>query len=109
MRNSILLALVIATLPMTVVAQRRKKKNEDDFLHEKPGNWWQLPDIVVYDPNGKEISTESSFRVITRCSHRAAFTLLPFLWNVSGLEAVYRDYAPKGVKFYFVYKWLGAS
>jgi hypothetical protein len=28
------------------------------------------------------------------------------LWNVSGLEAVYRDYAPKGVKFFFIYKSL---
>jgi hypothetical protein len=28
------------------------------------------------------------------------------LWNVSGLEAVARDYAPKGVKFFFIYKSL---
>jgi EF hand len=28
------------------------------------------------------------------------------LWNVSGLEAVYRDYGPKGVKFFFIYKTL---
>jgi hypothetical protein len=28
------------------------------------------------------------------------------LWNVSGLEAIHRDYAPKGVKFYFIYKTL---
>jgi hypothetical protein len=28
------------------------------------------------------------------------------LWNVSGLEAVYRDYGPKKVKFYFIYKSL---
>lgn len=26
--------------------------------------------------------------------------------NVSGLEAVYRDYAPRGVKFFFIYKSL---
>ena len=28
------------------------------------------------------------------------------MWNVSGLEAVYRDYGPKGVKFFFIYKTL---
>jgi hypothetical protein len=28
------------------------------------------------------------------------------LWNVSSLEAVYRDYGPRGVKFFFVYKTL---
>lgn len=28
------------------------------------------------------------------------------MWNVSGLEAVYRDYGPKKVKFYFIYKTL---
>lgn len=28
------------------------------------------------------------------------------MWNVSGLEAVYRDYQSKGVKFYFIYKSL---
>ena len=28
------------------------------------------------------------------------------MWNVSGLEAVYRDYGPRGVKFYFIYKSL---
>ena len=30
----------------------------------------------------------------------------PFLRNVSGLETIYRDYASKGVQFYFVYKTL---
>lgn len=29
---------------------------------------------------------------------------MPFLRNAPGLEAVYRDYAPKGVQFYIVYK-----
>lgn len=29
---------------------------------------------------------------------------MPFLRNVPGLEAVYRDYAPKGVQFFLVYK-----
>ena len=28
------------------------------------------------------------------------------MWNVSGLEALYRDYGPKGVKVFFVYKTL---
>jgi hypothetical protein len=28
------------------------------------------------------------------------------LWNVSSLEAVYRDYGPKKVKFFFIYKSL---
>ena len=29
---------------------------------------------------------------------------MPFLRNVPGLEAVYRDYAPKGVQFFLLYK-----
>ena len=29
---------------------------------------------------------------------------MPFLRNVPGLEAVYRDYAPKGVRFHIIYK-----
>ncbi len=28
------------------------------------------------------------------------------MWNVSGLEAVYRDYGPRGVKVFFIYKSL---
>ena len=31
---------------------------------------------------------------------------MPFIRNVPGLEAVSRDYAKKGVKFYFLYKGL---
>jgi cytochrome oxidase Cu insertion factor (SCO1/SenC/PrrC family) len=60
MRFTVLLAILLATIPASVFAQR-KKKNEDAFPRERPAVGQMLPEVVVYDVHGKEVST-ASFR-----------------------------------------------
>ncbi|MBC7852549.1 MAG: hypothetical protein IAF94_03850 [Pirellulaceae bacterium] len=50
------IAVVVAMLP-TVTWAQRKKASEEDFVKEKPAVGDQFPDVVVYDPHGKEVKT----------------------------------------------------
>ena len=47
----------LSLMPARAVAQG--KKNEEDFLKQKPAIGDQLPDLTVYDPHGKEVKTSS--------------------------------------------------
>ena len=50
------LAAVIAALPAgAVVGQPEKKRNEADFLKDKPAVGEALPDRTVYSPDGQEV------------------------------------------------------
>lgn len=50
------LAALIAALPAgAALAQPEKKKNEADFVKEKPAVGDKLPDLTVYGPDGKEV------------------------------------------------------
>ena len=52
------LAALIAAVPSgAVAAQPDKKKNEADFVKEKPAVGDSLPDLTVYSPDGKEVKT----------------------------------------------------
>ena len=53
--------VLAAFLPALAWAQPRKKASEEDFVKEKPAVGDAFPDLVVYDPDGKEVKT-SSFR-----------------------------------------------
>ena len=55
------ISLIVALLPALASAQQRKKASEEDFVKEKPAVGDPFPDLVVYDPDGKEVKT-SSFR-----------------------------------------------
>ena len=59
MRYTVLLAILLAAIPATAFGQRKKKKNDDAFSREKPAVGEMLPDLVVYDPSGKELITSS--------------------------------------------------
>ena len=58
MRRTFILAMLLAIILAMALAQR-KKKNDDAFPREKPAVGDSLPDLVVYDSSGKEISTAS--------------------------------------------------
>jgi cytochrome oxidase Cu insertion factor (SCO1/SenC/PrrC family) len=53
------ITLIVAAFPSASWAQQRKKASEEDFVKEKPAVGDPFPDVVVYDPNGKEIKTSS--------------------------------------------------
>ena len=53
------LALCIATVPGSALAQPEKKKSEEDFVKEKPAVGDALPDLTVYSPDGKEVKLSS--------------------------------------------------
>jgi len=55
------ITLLVAFLPASAWAQPRKKASEEDFVKEKPAVGDSFPDLVVYDPDGKEVKT-TSFR-----------------------------------------------
>ncbi|OYW22122.1 MAG: hypothetical protein B7Z55_04995 [Planctomycetales bacterium 12-60-4] len=64
-----------------------------------------LPDVTVYSPDGSPFKTadlRGQYTVLTF----GCLTCPPSMWNILGLEAVQRDYGPKGVKFYFIFKAL---
>jgi cytochrome oxidase Cu insertion factor (SCO1/SenC/PrrC family) len=53
----VVLALLVAVLPTAALAQ--KQKSEEDFVKEKPTVGDALPDLTVYDTDGKEVKTSS--------------------------------------------------
>jgi peroxiredoxin len=53
------LGMLIGTLPGSAPAQPEKKKNEEDFVKEKPAVGDRLPDLTVYSPDGKEVKLSS--------------------------------------------------
>jgi cytochrome oxidase Cu insertion factor (SCO1/SenC/PrrC family) len=59
--SSLTLAVAIAALPATAIAQGQKgqKKSEEDFIKEKPAIGDVLPNLTVYSPDGKEVKTSS--------------------------------------------------
>lgn len=80
-----------------------QKPSAQDFVKSKPTIGDPFPELTIFTPEGKEFKTASlkgQYTLVTL----GCLTCPPFLGNVPGLEAVYRDYAPKGVKFYFVYR-----
>ncbi|MBT3268726.1 hypothetical protein HN371_16345 [Candidatus Poribacteria bacterium] len=64
-----------------------------------------LPDVTVVDADGRPFTLSAlrgSYSVVTF----GCLTWPPFLRNVSRVDTVYRDYAPKGVRDYYVYRRL---
>ncbi len=61
MKFSALLAitLIVVVCPSASWAQQRKKASEEDFVKERPAVGDPFPDVVIYDPEGKEIKTSS--------------------------------------------------
>jgi hypothetical protein len=55
----LVLGLLIAALPNSALAQPEKKKNEEDFVKEKPAIGDALPDLTVYSLDGKEVKLSS--------------------------------------------------
>jgi cytochrome oxidase Cu insertion factor (SCO1/SenC/PrrC family) len=57
--SRLVLALCMAAVPASAFAQPEKKKNEEDFVKEKPTIGDTLPDLTVYSPDGKEVKLSS--------------------------------------------------
>lgn len=59
--TGLLLAALAAAAPDAALAQGRKppdkKATEEDWVKEKPTIGDRLPDLTVYDPDGKEVKT----------------------------------------------------
>lgn len=107
MRRTLLftLALAVAAAPEGVWAQQRMQEREQEFLESKPLIGEVLPDVTVYANDGSPFKTadlRGHYTVLTF----GCLTCPPSLWNISGLEAVHRDYSPQGVQFFFIYKAL---
>jgi hypothetical protein len=84
---------------------QRMQEREEEFLRSKPLVGDPLPDVTVYSVDGTPFKTSDlrgHYTVLTF----GCLTCPPSMWNISGLEAVNQDYAPKGVRFFFIYKAL---
>ena len=100
-----LLAAFLVAIPCGVEAQQRLQEREEEFLKTKPLIDDPLPDVSIYSIEGKPFKTadlRGHYTVLTF----GCLTCPPSMWNIPGMEAVNRDYAPKGVKFFFVFKSL---
>ncbi len=101
----LVVALVFTTSIPMGLAQQRMQKREQQFLLTKPRINDPLPDVTVYEADGSPFKTadlRGHYTVLTF----GCLTCPPSMWNIAGLEAVHRDYIPKGVRFYFLYKAL---
>ncbi len=99
-----LMAIAFACLANTGIAQNLRER-EEDFLKAPPHLGTEMPSVQVYTSDGKAFDTsqiKGHYTVLTF----GCLTCPPSMWNIAGLEAVQRDYGPKGVKFYFIYKAL---
>ncbi len=87
------------------VQAQRLREREQEFMTAPPRVGDPLPSVTVYAANGQPFETSrlrGRYTVLTF----GCLTCPPSMWNISGLEAVQRDYGPKGVDFYFIYKSL---
>jgi hypothetical protein len=99
-----IVAAALLASPPNLRAQRMQER-EAEFMRSKPLVGDRLPDVTVYSADGKPFNTadlRGHYTVLTF----GCLTCPPSMWNIAGLEAVSRDYSPKGVKFYFIYKTL---
>ncbi|MCA9083885.1 MAG: redoxin domain-containing protein [Planctomycetaceae bacterium] len=88
----------------TAFAQRLQQR-EKEFLSTKPLIGDPLPDVTIYDIDGQPFplsGLRGHYTVLTF----GCLTCPPSIWNIAGLEAVHKDYAAKGVRFFFVFKAL---
>ncbi len=95
---------LLALVPGLAIAQNLHER-EAEFLAAAPLVGEPLPEVSIYAADGTEFSTKSlrgHYTVLTF----GCLTCPPSMWNISGLEAVHRDYSAKGVKFFFIYKSL---
>lgn len=106
MRLPIMFFFTLAVFALTTDAQaQRMQEREQEFLRSKPLVGDPLPDVTVYTTDGMPFKTSDlrgHYTVLTF----GCLTCPPSMWNISGLEAVNQDYAPKGVRFFFIYKAL---
>lgn len=106
MRSIIPVLAITFMFPPSADAQRRNlKSREVEFMKTPPLIGDPLPEVEVFDLDGKPFSTASMkghYSVLTF----GCLTCPPSIWNIRGLEAVQQDYGPKGVKFYFIFKSL---
>ncbi|MGV3484449.1 MAG: peroxiredoxin family protein [Planctomycetaceae bacterium] len=105
MRFKWLMTVLLVLMACPVDAQTRMKERERDFLTTLPLVGDAIPDVTVYAADGTPFSTSQlrgHYTVLTF----GCLTCPPSIWNIAGLEAVHRDYHPKGVKFFFIFKSL---
>ncbi len=89
----------------SLLAQQRLQEREQEFMESAPELNSLLPDLTVFTPEGGSFETSElrgHYTVLTF----GCLTCPPSIWNIGGLEAVHRDYDPKGVRFYFIFKSL---
>ncbi|MEO8272271.1 MAG: deiodinase-like protein, partial [Aureliella sp.] len=99
-----LACMAVWLLPSLTTAQNLIER-EAEFLDTVPLVGELLPEVTVYSADGTPFDTSKlrgHYTVLTF----GCLTCPPSMWNISGLEAVHRDYAPKGVEFFFIYKSL---
>jgi hypothetical protein len=104
LNNAWLLSLLLSgLLPGSVRAQ--VDREDPDFVKQSPAIGESFPDLTVFTLDGKEFRTSSLSGNYTVVSF-GCLTCPPFMRKITGLEAVYRDYGPKNVRFCFIYKAL---
>ena len=84
---------------------QRMQAREQEFLELQPRVGDPLPDVEVSTLDGKPFKTadlRGHYTVLTF----GCLTCPPSIWNIAGLEAVHRDYAGKGVRFFYIFKSL---
>jgi hypothetical protein len=57
MRSAILVAIGSMFLLLPAKVSGQGKKNEEDFVKEKPAIGDTIPDLTVYSPDGSEVKT----------------------------------------------------
>ena len=109
-RIGIILAGLLLVFPAGLAqAQRpggqRMKAREDEFLKVQPRLGDAFPSLLIYASDGSPFDTSIAKEHYSVWTF-GCLTCPPSIWNIAGLEAVERDFGPKGVRFYFVYKSL---
>ncbi|MEZ6087334.1 MAG: TlpA disulfide reductase family protein [Pirellulaceae bacterium] len=106
MRTFLMLLVTISLMATSAEAQRRGMRGrEADFMSTPPLVGDAMPVVEVFDIDGNTVSTDSLLGHYTVLTF-GCLTCPPSIWNIRGLEAVERDYGPKGVKFYFIFMSL---
>jgi acetyl esterase/lipase len=65
-----------------------------------------LPEVTIYDAEGNPVELRSFVRGHYTVLVFGCLTCPIFRRKIPAMEAIYRDYAPKGVRFYYIYKSL---
>jgi len=108
-------SILLLVLSSGEAQMNRMPRNQERSSRNRMRSMWNasglkvgstLPDLSVYEADGKKVKLNSLLNGHYTVIVSGCLTCPVYLRGYPGIEAVYKDYSPRGVHFYFLYQSL---